>query len=140
VTLGARLGRERPEELVERPAGLVQPDDGACVGDRRLDLGAVADDASVTEQPLDVIGRERGDAFRVEAAEELTERRSLDVYERIKRANTFLIVFGCTFLTVTLVFAVLGTIWPDRFRWEIAAVTGGVGLLQLVSAFVAKPA
>jgi hypothetical protein len=70
---------------------------------------------------------------------QLTERRSLDVYERIKRANTFLIVFGCTFLTVTLVFAVLGTIWPDRFRWEIAAVTGGVGLLQLVSAFVAKP-
>jgi hypothetical protein len=70
---------------------------------------------------------------------QLTERRSLDVYERIKRANTFLIVFGCTFLTVTLLFAVLSTIWPDRFRWEIAAVTGGVGLLQLVSAFVAKP-
>jgi hypothetical protein len=70
---------------------------------------------------------------------QLTERRSLDVYERIKRANTFLIVFGCTFLTVTLAFAVLGAIWPDRFRWEIAAVTGGVGLLQLVSAFVAKP-
>ena len=69
----------------------------------------------------------------------LTERRSLDVYERIKRTNTFLIVFGCAFLSVTLVFAVLGTIWPDRFRWEIAAVTGGVGLLQLVSAFVSKP-
>ena len=28
----------------------------------------------------------------------LTERRSLDVYERIKRTNTFLILFGCTFL------------------------------------------
>jgi hypothetical protein len=69
----------------------------------------------------------------------LTERRSLDVYERIKRTNTFLIVFGCAFLSVTLVFAVLGAIWPDRFRWEIAAVTGGVGLLQLVSAFVSKP-
>jgi hypothetical protein len=70
---------------------------------------------------------------------QLTERRSLEVYERIKRANTFLIVFGSVFLTATLLFAVLGTIWPDRFRWEIAAVTGGVGLLQLVSAFVAKP-
>jgi hypothetical protein len=70
---------------------------------------------------------------------QLTERRSLDVYERIKRTNTFLIVFGCAFLTVTLAFAVLNAIWPDRFRWEIAAVTGGVGLLQLVSAFVSKP-
>ena len=27
----------------------------------------------------------------------LTERRSLDVYERIKRTNTFLIWFGCVF-------------------------------------------
>jgi hypothetical protein len=70
---------------------------------------------------------------------QLTERRSLDVYERIKRTNTFLIVFGCAFLTVTLVFSVLNAIWPDRFRWEIAAVTGGIGLLQLVSAFVSKP-
>jgi nicotinamidase-related amidase len=70
---------------------------------------------------------------------DLTERRSLDVYERIKRTNTFLIVFGSAFLSVTLVFAVLSAIWPDRFRWEIAAVTGGVGLLQLVSAFVSKP-
>jgi hypothetical protein len=70
---------------------------------------------------------------------QLTERRSLDVYERIKRTNTFLIIFGCVFLTVTLLFAILGTIWPDRFRWQIAAVTGGVGLLQLVSAFVSKP-
>jgi hypothetical protein len=69
----------------------------------------------------------------------LTERRSLDVYERIKRTNTFLILFGCAFLSVTLVFAVLNAIWPDRFRWEIAAVTGGVGLIQLVSAFVSKP-
>jgi hypothetical protein len=70
---------------------------------------------------------------------QLTERRSLDVYERIKRTNTFLILFGCAFLTVTLVFAVLNAIWPNRFRWEIAAVTGGIGLLQLVSAFVSKP-
>ena len=31
----------------------------------------------------------------------LTERRSLDVYERIKRTNTFLILFGCTFLVLT---------------------------------------
>jgi hypothetical protein len=70
---------------------------------------------------------------------QLTEQRSLEVYERIKRTNTLLIYFGCAFLSTTLLFAVLSAIWPDRFHWEIAAVTGGVGLLQLVSAFVSKP-
>ena len=67
----------------------------------------------------------------------LTERRSLDVYERIKRTNTFLILFGCTFLALTLVFAVLNAF--GLVDWQIAAVTGGVGLVQLVSAFVSKP-
>ena len=67
----------------------------------------------------------------------LTERRSLDVYERIKRTNTFLIVFGCTFLSLTLVLSVLNAF--GLVGWQIAAVTGGVGLLQLVSAFVSKP-
>jgi hypothetical protein len=70
----------------------------------------------------------------------LTERRSLEVYERIKRANTFLIWFGCTFLGATLLFAVLNELWPDRFGgWQIVAITGGVGLLQLVTAFISKP-
>ena len=70
---------------------------------------------------------------------QLTEQRSLDVYERIKRTNMLLIYFGCAFLGLTLLFAVLSAIWPDRFRWQIAAVTGGVGVLQLVSAFISKP-
>src|SRR5918996_690098 len=67
----------------------------------------------------------------------LTERRSLDVYERIKRTNTFLIYFGCAFLVLTIVFAVLNAF--GLVDWQIAAVTGGVGLVQLVSAFVSKP-
>lgn len=70
---------------------------------------------------------------------QLTERRSVEVYERIKRANSFLIVFGCLFLAVTLLFAVLNAIWPDRFEWQLAAVTGGIGMIQLVSAFISKP-
>jgi hypothetical protein len=69
----------------------------------------------------------------------LTERRSLDVYERIKRANAFLIWFGCAFLTTTLVFSILSAIWPETFKWQIVAITGGIGLLQLVTAFVSKP-
>jgi len=69
----------------------------------------------------------------------LTERRSLDVYERIKHANAFLLTFGGLFLTVTLLFAVLNAVWPDTFRWQVAAVTGGIGLIQIVSAFFSKP-
>jgi hypothetical protein len=68
----------------------------------------------------------------------LTERRAVDVYERIKRANTFLIVFGSIFLVTTLVLAVLAAVW-DRVDWQPAAVTGGVGLIQVVSAFVSRP-
>jgi hypothetical protein len=38
------------------------------------------------------------------------------------------------------VFAVLNELWPDRFGgWQIVAITGGVGLLQLVTAFISKP-
>ena len=70
---------------------------------------------------------------------QLTERRSLDVYERIKHANTFLIAFGATFLVATLVLAVAAAVWPEHVRWELTAVTGGVGLLQLVTAFISKP-
>ena len=69
----------------------------------------------------------------------LTERRSLDVYERIKRTNTFLIWFGCVFLGATLLLAILNAIWPTRFSWQIVAITGGIGLLQLVTAFISKP-
>jgi hypothetical protein len=70
---------------------------------------------------------------------QLTERRSLDIYERIKRTNMFLIYFGCVFLVATLLFAVLNAVWPDRFGWQVVAITGGIGLVQLVSAFISKP-
>jgi hypothetical protein len=69
----------------------------------------------------------------------LTERRSLEVYERIKNTNTFLIVFGAVFLTSTLVFAILNAVWPHRFDWKVVGVTGAIGLVQLVSAFFSKP-
>jgi len=71
------LRRERPHELGEVDAGLAQRDDGARVRDRRLDLGAVAHDARVGEQPRDVVVAEGGDARGVEVAEGGAERRPL---------------------------------------------------------------
>jgi hypothetical protein len=70
---------------------------------------------------------------------QLTERRSLDIYERIKRTNMFLIYFGCAFLVAALLFAILNAVWPSRFEWQVVAITGGIGLVQLVSAFISKP-
>jgi hypothetical protein len=69
----------------------------------------------------------------------LTERRSIKVYERISRANTFLLIWGSLFLVLTLIAAILNLADPDRFDWKIPLITGGVGLLQLVAAFFSKP-
>jgi hypothetical protein len=69
----------------------------------------------------------------------LTERRSIRVYELIRRANLFLLVWGSIFLLLTLAAAALKLADPDRVGWELPAVTGGLGLLQLVSAFYSRP-
>lgn len=69
----------------------------------------------------------------------LTERRSLEVYERVKNANSFLIAFGAVFLSATLVFAILNAVRPQPSIWKVTAVTGGIGLVQLVSAFFSTP-
>ena len=69
----------------------------------------------------------------------LTERRSIKVYERISRANTFLLIWGSLFLVVTLIAAILNLADPDDFDWKVPLITGGVGLLQLVAAFFSKP-
>jgi hypothetical protein len=50
---------------------------GAGVRDRRLDLAAVADDAGIGEEPLDLTLAERGDGIDVEPGEARTERGAL---------------------------------------------------------------
>ncbi|HXJ66220.1 MAG TPA: hypothetical protein VNN79_20865, partial [Actinomycetota bacterium] len=55
-----------------------------------------------------------------------------------KWSNIFLIAWGSAFLIATLVFAVWAAVDPD-VSWAIAAITGGVGLIQLVSAFYTQP-
>jgi hypothetical protein len=69
----------------------------------------------------------------------LTESRSIRVYEAVRRANTFLLVWGAIFLGLTLVGAVLHLIDPDRWSLEVTAVTGGLGLAQVLTAFFGRP-
>ena len=67
----------------------------------------------------------------------LTQRRSLEVYDTIRRANTYLIGFGMAFLAVTLVLSVLSAFGVGS--WQAAAVTGGLGLASFVGAFFTQP-
>jgi hypothetical protein len=67
----------------------------------------------------------------------LTQRRSVEVYDTIRRANTFLIVWGAVFLTATLVLSILAAF--GVVRWQLAAVTGGLSLAQFVGAFFTQP-
>jgi hypothetical protein len=69
----------------------------------------------------------------------LTERRALNTYNWIKRSNLFLIAWGSVFLVATLVFAVWAAVDPEEVSWAIPAITGGVGLVQLVSSFYTQP-
>jgi len=69
----------------------------------------------------------------------LTENRSLETYNWIKRANIFLLLWGSAFLLATLVLAVWSAIAPDQVSWVLPVVTGGLGLLQLLSAFFTRP-
>ena len=69
----------------------------------------------------------------------LTGKRAISVYDTIKRANTFLLVWGSAFLTLTLAGTILHLISPHRWSWQMTAATGGIGLLQLVAAFFSKP-
>ena len=73
-----RRGRrsERPEERIEPSLG-TERERGLRVGPRRLDLLAVAHDAGVAHQPLDVGIGERGDGLRLEATEGGVKRRPL---------------------------------------------------------------
>jgi len=76
---------------------------------------------------------------RLHAFLDLTEDRSKRVYERIQRANAFLIRIGEAFLVTSLVCAILSFAWPSRFDWKLSLVTGGLGLAGLVAVFFSKP-
>ena len=65
----------------------------------------------------------------------LTERRSVRVYDTVRRSNVFLIVWGSAFLLATLVLTILAAVWPHRVSWTLPAVTGGLSLGQFAGPF-----
>lgn len=67
----------------------------------------------------------------------LTERRSRDVYDAVKRANSFLIAWGAAFLTATLALGIASAV--GGVDWKLPAITGGVSLAQFVGAFFSQP-
>jgi hypothetical protein len=69
----------------------------------------------------------------------LTERRSIRVYELIRRANTALLIWGSLFLLLTLAAGVLKLVEPDQVSWELPVASGATGLLAIVAAFYSRP-
>lgn len=69
----------------------------------------------------------------------LTQKPSKDVYKTINRANKFLLYGGVVLLTVTIIAAVWTLFQPDYIDWKLPAVTGGLGLSQLVTVFFGQP-
>ena len=81
-------------------------------------------------------------AYETERLQEyllLTERRSRDVYDTVKRANKFLLAWGATFLIATLVLSIASAISPDTISWKLPAITGGISLAQFLGAFFTQP-
>jgi hypothetical protein len=69
----------------------------------------------------------------------LTQPRALRLYETINWANRFLLWCGGGFLVASLGFGVLAGFSAGHFDWKLSAVTGGLGVAQLVSVFFTRP-
>jgi hypothetical protein len=81
-------------------------------------------------------------AYETERLQEyviLTERRARDVYDTVKRANKFLLIWGGAFLSATLVLSIGSAIAPDTINWKLPAITAGMSLAQFLGAFFTQP-
>ena len=76
---------------------------------------------------------------RLQEYVQLTEKRSIRVYQTISRANVFLLAWGAVFLSVSLLTSLLTFFGIGEANWQIAAVTGGVGIVQVVAVFFGRP-
>jgi hypothetical protein len=76
---------------------------------------------------------------KIQEYAQLTGRRAIGVYDTVRRANTFLLLWGSAFLTLSLAGTILHLVSPHRWSWQMTAATGGLGLAQLVASFFSKP-
>jgi hypothetical protein len=76
---------------------------------------------------------------RLQEYVQLTEKRSIRVYQTITRANVFLLVWGAVFLSVSLITSLLTFFGVGDANWQIAGVTGGIGIVQVVAVFFGRP-
>jgi hypothetical protein len=79
------------------------------------------------------------EAEKLQEYAQLTSKRALGVYDTVRRANTFLLLWGSAFLALTFAGTILHLVSPHRWSWEMTAASGGLGLIQLVAAFFSKP-
>src|SRR5438874_7209665 len=79
------------------------------------------------------------EAEKLQEYAQLTGKRAIGVYDTVRRANTFLLIWGSAFLALTFAGTILHLVSPQRWSWEMTAASGGLGLVQLVTAFFSKP-
>jgi len=66
-------GRERPDELVERPMLFLQSKETLCIADGRFDLHAVPYDGWIGVRRVDPLAVHAGDLCRIEAGKDFSE-------------------------------------------------------------------
>ena len=79
-------------------------------------------------------------AYEIAAAAGVHDAHRAPVARRVRdgeRANRFLLVWGATFLTATLVLSIASAV--SDVDWKLPAITAGVSLAQFLGAFFAQP-
>jgi hypothetical protein len=79
------------------------------------------------------------EAEKLQEYAQLTGKRAIGVYDTVRRANQFLLIWGSAFLALTFAGTILHLVSPHRWTWQMTAASGGLGLVQLVAAFFSKP-
>jgi hypothetical protein len=76
---------------------------------------------------------------RIQEYLSLTQKRALRVYKNIARINSTLYVFGIVFLSISLISAVWGLFGQLEADWKIPLISGGIGLIQVITIFFKNP-
>ncbi|RMO26391.1 hypothetical protein ALQ45_05845 [Pseudomonas amygdali pv. morsprunorum] len=85
---GDVIDRPLGDEFAETAVLLFDVQNQLCIARHALEFAQVADDARILHQPLQVISPHQHDFFRVEAEEDLLERRPFRVHQTVFQACT----------------------------------------------------